>query len=163
MRGDKYEDKYEIALEEMNSSSPDASRAMSLLQEAEEQGDLRATYALATWYLHGTNVEKNLARAVDMLEECAAGALPTAMYDLAVCYEEGEGVNKDTDRAFELYLAAAIRGDDDAVGEVARCYLYGIGIAKDKRLAIVWYKRAEELDLGEVDYKLLEEEYRSDE
>ncbi|WP_154650427.1 sel1 repeat family protein [Acinetobacter tjernbergiae] len=44
-----------------------------------------------------------------------------------------------------MYLQAAIRGDSDAISEVAKCYYYGIGTRKNRKIAEIWYDRAEEL------------------
>lgn len=118
-----------------------------LLTAAHEAGDPRATYALATWYLHGRVFKKNVRRSVTLLREAAKRRIPDALYDLAVCYERGEGVSKNSRKAFELYVRAALQGERQSVYEVGRCYYHGIGIARDRRLARVWLDRAEELGI----------------
>lgn len=142
---------YDKAYEEMKKKEPDKKKVFSLLEQGHEQGDPRATYALATWYLHGEHVEKDIKKATKLLKQSAAENVPDALYDLAISYEKGIGVKKDKDRAFELYLKAALRGDDQSVEEVARCYYYGIGVKEDERVADIWYERAEELGLGDDD------------
>jgi hypothetical protein len=53
--GMKYEMKrpYDSALRLMRASKPNLESAKCLLEVASNAGDHRATYALATWYLHG--------------------------------------------------------------------------------------------------------------
>jgi uncharacterized protein len=83
-----------------------------LLIRADKRGDPRATYALATWWLHGKDilVKKNLRKAVGLLRK-AADAHPDATFDLAVSYEKGRGVRKSQKMAAKLYLKAALLGD----------------------------------------------------
>ena len=142
---------YEKAYEEMKKKKPDKRRVLSLLEQSHEQGDHRATYALATWYLHGEHVKKDIKKAITLLKQSANAKVPDALYDLAISFEKGIGVKKDNSRAFELYLKAALRDDHQSVEEVARCYYYGIGVKEDRRVAEIWYERAEELGVIDDD------------
>lgn len=142
---------YEKAYKEMKKKKPDKKRVLSLLEQSHEQGDHRATYALATWYLHGEHVKKDIKKAITLLKQSANAKVPDALYDLAISFEKGIGVKKDKSRAFDLYLKAALRDDHQSVEEVARCYYYGIGVKEDRRVAEIWYERAEELGLVEDD------------
>jgi TPR repeat protein len=144
-------DPYEQAYKEMMKDSPDEKLAFSLLMQSHESGDSRATYALATWYLFGRYVKKDIKKAVTLLKQSADKKVPNALYDLAVCYEKGEGVSKDERQAFDLYMKAALRNESQSVQEVARCYWFGIGVNEDRRTAIIWYERAKELGVGEED------------
>lgn len=134
---------YDQALSLAVNSTPDVDRILALLTEASSARDPRATYALATWYLHGTNVRKNIKKAALLLEEASAQGNREAMFDLAVCYKKGRGREKDLRRAFLLYLESALSGDNQALYEVYRCYWYGIGVERDRELAIIWRRRAE--------------------
>lgn len=148
---DSSSDSYERALRLARGSERELAQALELLQQAHADGDVRATYALASWYLYGEQVEKDYQKAVSLLKVCAAKFYPSGLYDLAVAYELGHGVARDLRRAFELYLAAGIRGDAQAIEETGRCYFYGVGIGEDRDLAVVWYARARELGVGESD------------
>ena len=104
-----------------------------------------ATYALATWYLHGKYFKQDLRKAAMLLREAARSNIADALYDLAVSYEEGKGVKKNLEKACELYLRAALQGDEQSTYEVGRCYYYGIGVSQDRKIAKVWLDRAESL------------------
>ncbi|HEV7920158.1 MAG TPA: tetratricopeptide repeat protein [Thermoanaerobaculia bacterium] len=137
--------RYDESLEKARRKNPPLDEVARLLEAAHEAGDARATYALATWYLHGKYFDKNLRRAVALLREAAEGDVPDAVYDLAVCYEQGEGVARNERRAVELYVKAALLGEKQSVYEVGRCYYYGIGVEKNRRIARVWLDRAKQL------------------
>ena len=147
---DKKKDPFKMAYDEMMKYKPNEELAFSLFEQAHESGDPRATYAIATWYLHGRYVNKNINKAVALLKQSARKKIPDAMHDLAVCYEKGAGVKKGKRKAFELYLKAALRNDHQSVEEVARCYWFGLGVNRDRIVARNWYERAVELGVGEV-------------
>lgn len=142
---------YDEALLAMYHDPPDIRKAFQLLTEAENSGDARATYALATWYLFGQApvVERDRAKAARMLEVAAAAGIPDALHDVAVSYEKGDLYAQDLVRAFQSYLAAALRGDQQSVYEVGRCYFYGIGVSEDQIVGDIWLKRAAELNIVE--------------
>lgn len=132
-----------LALQE----SPDYEKAYNLLLEAHNIGSAEATYAIATWYLHGGNyLDKDYTKGTQYLKKAAEKYWPAALYDLAISYERGLYVKKNRTKAFHLYLQAAIREDAGAISEVARCYYYGIGTRKNRVLANIWYDRSEELE-----------------
>jgi TPR repeat protein len=137
--------RYDAALVRMHDNDAPLSDVASLLEAAHEAGDVRATYALATWYLHGRLFQKNVRRSVELLRKAAESDVPDALFDLAVCYEKGTGVAKNTRRAVQLYLRAALHGDKQSVYEIARCYYHGIGVQRDRSVARVWQDRAEEI------------------
>lgn len=140
--------RYDEALKESRRKGAQLGDVAPLLTAAHEAGDPRATYALATWYLHGRVFKKNVRRSVTLLREAAKHHIPDALYDLAVCYEQGEGVSKNSRKAFEFYLRAALQGERQSVYEVGRCYYHGIGVARDRQLARIWLDRAEELGIN---------------
>lgn len=140
---------YDRALKEMAIDEPNLEKAASLLEASREAGDKRASYALATWYLHGRHYRKNLRTALRLLREAAESNVPDALYDLAVCYEEGTGVAVNPSKAVELYLRAALRGEKQSAYEIGRCYYYGLGVEKDRRVARVWMNHAETLGIVE--------------
>lgn len=140
---------YDKALSEMYSDVPNVKKAFDLLEDGHRAGDTRATYALATWYLHGQDpvVQRDFKQAEALLKTAAATGMPDALYDLAVLYERGSLGEPDFPSAFRNYLSAAVRGDAQAVYEVGQCYHYGIGVAPDEAVADIWLRRAEELGI----------------
>ena len=136
---------YKKALAEASKKKPSLDRAFELLNRAVEAGSNDATYALATWYLHGQHVAPNLTKGTRLLKIAAKNLVPDALYDLAVSYETGKGVRRNEPRALELYTGAALRGDKQSIYEVGRCYYHGIGTPKNRRLSKIWLDRAREL------------------
>ena len=141
------DERYDKALEEASQPTADLKTVEALLIAAHEAGDARATYALATWHLHGKVFSKNTGRGLELLKIAAKHGVADALFDLAVCYETGEFVRKSTRKAAELYLRAALLGEKQSIYEIGRCYFYGIGVALDKIIARVWLDRAAELGL----------------
>lgn len=141
---------YEEALAIANHDGVRISEVAKLLETAQGLGDHRATYALATWYLFGSNnFPKDIAKAVKMLKVAAKAEIAAAHFDLAVCYKTAQGVRKNYRKAYLHYLAAALYGDKQAPFFVADCFYFGIGVTKDMEVAEIWYCMAEskEVDL----------------
>jgi TPR repeat protein len=136
---------YEAALAKAQDGDARLPEVASLLTRAHQSGDVRATYALATWYLHGRFFKKDMRKSVALLRKAANHNIPDALFDLAVCYEKGAGVPVNEPKAVELYLRAALHGEAQSVYEVGRCYYYGIGVQQNRRIARVWQDRAKEL------------------
>jgi TPR repeat protein len=139
---------YELALKIASGKRPNLLKTKILLEEAHVQGDRRATYALATWFLFGNAVQsKNLRRAIQLLKMAAKADVAAAHFDLAVSYETGQGIKKDEKIAYRHYLAAALNGDNDSVVEVGRCLYHGIGVMRDRKAAEVWFRHADALSI----------------
>jgi TPR repeat protein len=138
---------YEQAKREMKLDNPNIKLVIELLNNAINDGDAKAAYALATWYLHGKNVRKNTKKAVELLQQAARDNTPEACFDLAVFFEKEKSSLENKKIAFHFYLKAAIRNDAQAIYEVGRCYYYGIGTRKDKSIADIWLERAQELGI----------------
>ncbi len=138
---------YEEALAAAMTEDCDTGRVEQMLRAARDHGDSRATYALATWYLHGKHFRRNLRMAVGLFREAARADVPDAIYDLAVCFEEGIGVRMNLQLAARLYVRAALLGQKQAVFEVGRCYYYGIGVGRDTRMGNIWLDRAKTLGI----------------
>ena len=141
-----YEKALRLAQQRKDKGLPQTKRVYELLIEAERGGDARATYALATWYLHGSEFTKpDLRRATSMLRAAADADVSEANYDLAVSYEKGVGLKRSLPRAFEHYTKAALLGDAQSYVEVGRMLHYGIGVSRNRRLAKVWFDRGKAL------------------
>lgn len=150
-KANRESDSFAAADEVLTGKNPSPEKALPLLLQARSEGDLRAAYALGTWYLHGQGdlVAIDVARGLDLIREAAEVNIPNALYDLAVSAEIGDGCAKDEARALSLYLRAALRGESQSVYEVGRCYYYGIGTAEDKQVAQVWFDRAAEFGIDD--------------
>lgn len=139
------DDSYEEALRAVRGENPNIEKARILLEEAFQQGDPRAAYALGTWYFHGKVFPTNKRIALKLFRYAAKKCVPIACFDLAVCFERGCGVRRSFRSAFSHYLQAALLGDKESVYEVGRCYYYGIGTKKDRKQAIMWLDYARDV------------------
>ena len=144
----KTKDRYSYALKLAKNDPDNFEEISDALEQAHADGDPRASYALATWYLFGHGgYEKDLKNAVALLKIAAKNGISAASYDLGVCYEKGNGIKKNEKKAYLHYLYAALNGDDDSIPEVARCLYYGIGVERDKKSSKIWFCKAEALGL----------------
>lgn len=134
---------YDRALRMMRASKPNLKSAKSLLEKASAAGDHRATYALATWYLHGKFpiVGIDEKKGANLLKCAADAGNADAAFDYGVSLEKGAGVRKNEKAALIYYLRAALIGDTGAVEAVGRMFYHGIGVAKDRKVAWVWLDR----------------------
>lgn len=110
------------------------------LLEASRLGSNEATYALASWYLHGTHFDQNIPKGIRLLKAASRVGNASACFDLAYSFEVGVGVTKNLERAFQLYMEASMRGDKESTRHVARCLWHGIGTLKNRALADLWGK-----------------------
>lgn len=129
---------YEAALAGAKSGSMKPIEVSKDLEKASLLGSSDATYALATWYLHGTFFKKNIATGTRLLKMASEAGIAHACYDLAYSFEAGIGVKQNLPKAFQLYMEAAMRGDASANTDVARCLWHGIGTRKNRTLADLW-------------------------
>lgn len=139
---------YDRALSMATRADKPSAKVFKLLEEGDRSGDMRATYALATWYLFGTPFTKrNLAKAVQMLRQAASANVAEAAFDLGVAYERGVGVKKSLKQAFSFYVQAALLGDAQAHYAIGRMCYYGLRAARNRQIAEHWLSKAEELGI----------------
>ncbi|WP_156909311.1 tetratricopeptide repeat protein [Ottowia thiooxydans] len=137
---------HDQALKEAASSNPNKELVQSLIEKAHQDGDRRASYALATWYLHGHGeYPANIKLATKLLKSATEADVADAHFDLAVSYELGYGIRKNYRAAYRHYLAAALNGDKESHAAVGRCLYLGIGVDRDRKIAEIWFRRADAL------------------
>ena len=92
----------------------------NFLMQASNQGLGAASILLATWYLNGHYVNKDIAKAILFFEHAASvGKSPMGYYRLAELFESGEYLPANVDKA-EQYLQKAFKaGYPDAIFTVA--------------------------------------------
>ncbi|WP_158298751.1 tetratricopeptide repeat protein [Sphingomonas psychrotolerans] len=136
---------YRTALDLSRSDPQELYQARELLRKAHKNGDERATYALASWYLHGNDItEKNEEAGFAMLREIENSFIAEAIFDLAFAYDCGKCVEVDDLKAFSLYMRAALLGSQGACSQVSQYYSEGATIPHDPALAEAWQTRAEQ-------------------
>ncbi|WP_439328109.1 tetratricopeptide repeat protein [Lonepinella sp. BR2357] len=86
-------------------------QAMPLLQQATEQGDMKASRYIGLMYLNGEGVTKSPSKAFAAFTTAANRGDITSQYWLGYLYENGIGVEKDLTTAVQWYKKSAARGD----------------------------------------------------
>ncbi|WP_439568603.1 tetratricopeptide repeat protein [Sphingopyxis sp.] len=139
-------DEYAKALDICRREKPDFLQAHDLLVEAKKMGDLRATYALATWYLNGNDfIERDEKKGVSLLKSLETSNIPEALFDLAVSYDYGKFVRKNQKKAFSLYMRAALLGDTASCDQLSQYYSEGKIVPYDMKLAEAWKLRSKQM------------------
>lgn len=148
-------DDYERALSFSRMVPPDLKSAKDFLLKAHDNGDARATYALATWSIYGNEVtEKDEKEGVNLLREIEDCCIAEAIFNLGFAYDTGRFVDQDDLKAFSLYMRAALLGDKEACNQVSQYYAEGRTVQHDLALAEAWRIR------GEQDERLISPPYR---
>ena len=142
---------YEQALAMCEQEQPNTKGAYRLLVQASEEGDSRATYALATWYLFGNYaVPKDEHKAVHILKSLVDSNIAESLFDLAVSFDYGKGVRRNSKTAFSLYMRAAILGDSSSCDQISQFYSEGKVVPYDRKLSEAWKLRSlqSEIDIS---------------
>lgn len=108
----------------------EATRILTDVRSAADQGDWGARALMAHFYLEGLGpLESNVVlrpephRAVEIARMAAMAMQPWGLYDLGVAYEHGYGgVPYDVDLAWAYYLRAAQLGSPEAQMALAQAY-----------------------------------------
>ncbi len=136
-------DEYSLALRLSKDKNINLNEIKRLLLSARKNGDDRASYAIATWYLFGnevTIIDENLG--VSILHELINSNIAEALFDLAVAYDLGKVVHQDENEAFSYYMMSALLGDKDSCCQVSQFYAEGRVVAFDSRLRDAWLERS---------------------
>lgn len=121
----------------------DKEKALTLLNEAKEKGDLDAYAMLGELYLEGVHVKKNYKLAVKYLEYGDNKNHDLSIHLLAKCYMFGYGVTQNDSTANELLEKAAKLGNAEAQFNLGYTYYTGEGVEKaDIKLAVKWLSLA---------------------
>jgi TPR repeat protein len=110
----------------------DEKRAIELLTEASEKGNMEAKNVLGVCYDLGQNgVEVDGKTAFRLYREAAEWGHVKAVSNLGECYERGVGAEVDMEKAASLYKQAALAGMPEAMVNLGKLYLRGEGVAQD--------------------------------
>lgn len=143
----------------------DKSKAVELLKEASKQGNAKAMQILAECYLDGDGVEADRDLGLDWMKKAAdAGDENAIEYiknlensrpqpeESADLDDEAQPVAPidgfpeiDASEVAE-YRSGANNGDVEAMVKLACCYLTGTGVKENDNMAVMWAKRAADLD-----------------
>jgi len=126
----------------------DGAKALGLIQQASEDGSVKAKISLARHYLDGIDVRRDLPTAIKLLSSVPDNADPdvaataAAAVGKAVLVGEKAYRGKRYRAAFRNLEAAANHGNERAQYLLGNMYFGGSGLPKDYNQAIKWWKRA---------------------
>ncbi len=124
------------------------------LRSAAENGDPAAQFIVATRYLEGQGVKKNLSMAAKWYESAANKGFAPAQYRLGSMYEKGRGVAKDFDMARIWYQRAIGRGNVKAMHNLGVLHAEGAFGEQDLASASQLFLQAAEYGLRDSQYNL---------
>jgi hypothetical protein len=125
-----------------------------------ESGDENYMYLLASLYLQGVGVKKNMAEAVTWLKRAAEKDHTAALNDLGELYASGKGVEQDYAEAMRLWKKANEVptpfgiGNPFARANIALLYAGGQGVPQDYAEARRWYELSDEYNFPLAQYAL---------
>lgn len=129
---------YQLGYKYMSENQP--YEAVICYKEAAEQGYVEAQFDLASCYLYGIGVNKDLKQGIEWLKKAAEHQNLKALCNLGVCYRDGIGTGQDLEQAVNYFKQAADRGYVTAQFNLGACYYN----KKDYSQSIDWYKKAAE-------------------
>ena len=114
--------------------------AFPYFERAARAGIADAQYALAQYYLRGTEpVFQDDQKGRTWLERAAFQGFDTAQLELGVLLLEGVGGPRDFAQGFAWTSRAAVGGNVAAQAQLAKLYWSGIGTEPDDTQAAAWY------------------------
>ncbi|MFM1975517.1 MAG: hypothetical protein RL145_363 [Pseudomonadota bacterium] len=146
---------YIDALAEAKSPTCDDARVIFLLEQAHNEGDDRATYALAQCSRYGSfGYPIDPQKAHDLTKNLENSSIAEAIFNLARDYDLGHCVRANPKKAFALYISAALLGDAESCMQVAQYFNRGEIVPINKTIAKAWKDRSK------CDEKLISPPYR---
>nr|WP_321514002.1 tetratricopeptide repeat protein [uncultured Pseudodesulfovibrio sp.] len=122
----------------------DYTTAIAKYGEASRNDNADAKYALATMYMEGKGVDKDMAKTLQLLEQACAQEQKDALLLLGLFYVYGDNVPTDAARGASLIYRAGVAKNDVAMYYMGHLYAAGVGVEKDLRRARMWMNNAKE-------------------
>jgi len=134
----------------------DEKQAADWYLKSAKAGYAIAQFNLGKMYENGTGVKQDYKQAFSWYEKSASqGYLPAQVF-LGGLYFTGKGVQENKAKGFELLKDAANKSYENYTDtaywryQVGWIYENGDGVKQDYKLAVFWYKKADELLSGEA-------------
>lgn len=124
------------------------------LRRAAASGNRDAQFIIATKYLNGEGVKKDISKAIIWYQRAAAKGLAPAQYRLGTFYEKGRGVKKDKLTARIWYERAAEQGNRKSMHNLAVIYADANNGKPDFTKAALWFRKASERDLTDSQFNM---------
>lgn len=123
-------------------------------RQAQEIGDLQATFNLARCYLHGQGTQQDVPEAARLFGMAAAADDMDAAFNLAYIYFNGMMGEPDYAKAYAWAKIAAVRNHPASVNMLGCLYLNGFGVAVDADHAAQLFSKADALDVVDAKFNL---------
>ncbi len=123
--------------------------AITLMRKLAEQGEVEAQLNLASFYMYGNGVEKNIEESIYWYEKAAEQGDVEAQRILGDLYFWAEEVKQDYEKAVYWLKKAAKQGDAFSQNELA--YLYKKGLGVDQSFIKAWILYTASAIQGDVD------------
>jgi TonB family protein len=117
-------------------------KAVTLLQQACNDGDVRGCTDLGWMLENGNRIPKDEARAMALYARACDGGSGSGCDYLANMYRDGRGTAKDNARATTLYQRACEGGSSEGCNNLGVAYASGTSVPKDEAKAVALYARA---------------------
>jgi TPR repeat protein len=131
--------------------SPNFAEAIAWFRQAVDGGHPGAARALASLYLTGNGVAKDVEEGTRLLRVAANSGHRDAQVDLANLFLKGADEVGDPASIARWFEAAASSGDRIAAFNLGMCFAKGVGVQQDEGQAAHWMRRAAE-GIGEAQY-----------
>lgn len=119
-------------------------RAVYWYERAARRNHELAAFNLASMYMDGEGVERDLATAAKWIERSARSGYAPAQFQLGKMYYHGQGVPKDPEMEAYWYRQAAENGHPAAQHNLAVLYHKGEGVEQNDELARHWLEKSRE-------------------
>lgn len=147
---------YEIIMESKkllrSKNQEDINKGLEMLNHLANEKNKFAIYELATLYLEGKSVEKNIKKACNLFVFSGELGNIKAFYDAGKIFKK----NRDYETAIRFFQKA--KYTPNAFLEIGKMYDKGLGVSRSIRKAYEYYLEASKLGCPEADY-LLSESY----
>lgn len=131
--------------------NPNFAEAIAWFRQAVDGGHPAAARALASLYLTGNGVAKDVEEGTRLLRVAANSGHRDAQVDLANLFLRGADEAGDPASIAQWFEAAAASGDRIAAFNLGMCFAKGVGVQQDEGQAAHWLRRAAE-GIGEAQY-----------
>ena len=131
------------------------------VQQAAEQGHIKAQMAIAEMYMNGEVVPMNAKKAKTWYEKVATKGDLDGVNGLARLYRYGTGVRKNYETSFGLYEQAALQGHTRSQVGLGLSYRDAKGVKKNLVKAYAWLLIASE-KIDDKTFKTIEKEFKDE-
>ena len=115
-------------------------------QKAVELGDDSANFDIATIYLDGNGVDKDVEKAIEFYKRGAKAGDHHCITALGSLYHDGDDCERDYEKAFTYFKKGAKLGNPTA--QIGRC------VEQNDEIAFKWYMRAARQDYATAQFNV---------